>query len=451
MMFAWDLKQFKWDHIVLAALRVFRQEFGHCNVYRAFTVPSQFPWPEPAWGLRLGDIVATIRGGGFDGNLDKRDLEKLGFVWSVSEAEWNDRIMPAFETFHRLNGHCRVHKFFVVPSDENWPTQSWGMKLGSIVNTVRSQGSYSTQVSRDRARLEEMGFVFNVLESDWSERIMPAFENFHRLNGHCRVPLAFVVPSDENWPTQSWGLKLGSIVSTVRSKGSYSTQVSRDRARLEEMGFVFNVLKPDWSEQIMPAFKAFHQLNGHCRVPIAFVVPSNENWPTQTWGLKLGSIVNRVRSQGSYSTQVSRDRARLEELGFVWNIIESKWSERVLPALQTFCKVYGHCRVHQSFIVPTDADWPENLHGLKLGLIVRKIRNPGIYFDQVVRSLDLLVVIEFNTKIPARKWGERVEPMLVTFEELHGHRVVLRDFVVPSSSPWNRKDWGIPLGKLKHK
>ncbi|GMF47990.1 unnamed protein product [Phytophthora fragariaefolia] len=75
MMFAWDANQCKWDHRVLPALRVFRQKFGHCKVKYTFTVPSQFPWPEPAWGLRLGETVQRIRGGGLDVNQDMRELE----------------------------------------------------------------------------------------------------------------------------------------------------------------------------------------------------------------------------------------------------------------------------------------------------------------------------------------------------------------------------------------
>ncbi|GMF47991.1 unnamed protein product [Phytophthora fragariaefolia] len=352
--------------------------------------------------------------------------------------------MPAFEAFHRGNGHCRVPRSFVVPSDEDWPTQSWGLKLGKVVNRIRC-GSYSTKVSRDRAQLDELGFVFDVSESDWRERIMPAFEAFHRLNGHCRVLRSFVVPSDENWPTQLWGLKLGTVVNTIRC-GGYSTQVSRDRAQLDELGFVFDVLESVWSDRIMPAFETFHQLHGHCRVLRSFVVPSDENWPTQSWGLKLGTVVNTIRC-GGYSTQVSRDRAQLDELGFVWNIIEYKWSERILPALQTFCKVHGHCRVYKSFIVPADAAWPENLHGLKLGVVVNRIRFSGSYFNQVVRSLDLLAAIEFDTKIPARKWGERVEPMLATFEQLHGHRVRAVQFRGPVELSLEREGLGHPVGQ----
>ncbi|EGZ07064.1 hypothetical protein PHYSODRAFT_530680 [Phytophthora sojae] len=201
----------------------------------------------------------------------------------------------------------------------------------------------------------------------------------------------------------------------------------------------------------MPAFEAFHRLNGYCRVPRPFVVPSDERWPTLLWGLKLGIIVKGIR-RGTYSTQVSHDRARLVELGFVWDTYEFEWSERIMPALETFHRLHGHCRVPVSFVVPLDENWPRlllhpKLHGLKLGFALAGVRRRGYYFDQIARSMDALEAIEFDLMTPVtKKWEDRVEPMLATFEQLHGHRDVPRDFVVPSSSPWIKKDWGIQLG-----
>ncbi|KAJ8564204.1 hypothetical protein ON010_g7140 [Phytophthora cinnamomi] len=66
--------------------------------------------------------------------------------------------------------------------------------------------------------------------------------------------------------------------------------------------------------------------------------------------------------------------------------------------------------------------------------------------------MDKLEAIEFDSKIAVSMWHERVEPILDTFEQLHGHCSVPRDFVVPSSiSPWKEKDWGVQLGKLERR
>ncbi|KAE8910097.1 hypothetical protein PF001_g30739 [Phytophthora fragariae] len=144
-----------------------------------------------------------------------------------------------------------------------------------------------------------------------------------------------------------------------------------------------------------------------------------------------------------------RDKTRLKELGFVWDFFESEWSKRIMPALEAFHQLHGHCRVSRSFVVPSEATWPENAHGLKLGIIVGTIHRSASHFDQIARSMNSLAAIEFDSKIAVSKWKNRVEPILTTFEQLYGHRNVPRDFVVPSTPPWQKKDWGIQLGKLE--
>ncbi|KAE9148846.1 hypothetical protein PF006_g6615 [Phytophthora fragariae] len=437
-----------WREKVIPALRVFRQEFGHCNVSSGFTVPSHLPWPEAAWEMNLGYIVQMTRGGSISGNQHKRELEELGFVWDFYEFEWSERIMPALEIFHRLEGHCRVPNSFVVPSDDNWLKVSWDLKLGNVISGIRSKGCYSTQISRDKTRLEELGFVWDFYEFEWSERIMPALETFHRLEGHCRVPNSFVVPSDDNWLKVSWDLKLGNVVRGIRSKGSYSTQISRDKTRLEELGFVWDFNEYEWSERVMPALESFHRLEGHCRVPKSFVVPSDDNWPIALWGLKVGNVVRGIRSKGSYSTQISRDKTRLKELGFVWDFYEYEWSERIMPALETFHRLEGHCRVPKSFVVPSDENWPIALWGLKIGNVVSGIRSKGSYSTQISRDKTRLEELGFVWDFYEFEWSERIMPALETFHRLEGHCRVPNSFVVPSDDNWLKVSWDLKLGNV---
>ncbi|EGZ07141.1 hypothetical protein PHYSODRAFT_341316 [Phytophthora sojae] len=462
-----------------------------------------------AGAVRVAAVAVAPRSPRVAGSIDPfhRPCELLRF-YSSSDAEGHDRpqrrplvennsvawqevVKPSLFTFLKLKTHLMVPVAFVVPhGDEAWPKAArtssewpeylWDQYLGNKVQNIRQRGDFVEQVRADqeelerlnfrfglalsgrkcqektllnvipdKRHLEELGVVRNDPESKWNERIMPAFETFHRLNGHCRVLRSFVVPSNERWPTLSWGLKLGIIVNGIR-RGTYSTQVSRDRARLVELGFVWDPYEFDWSERIMPALETFHRLHGHYRVPVSFVVPLDENWPKLSWGLNLGSAVMTIR-QGSYCTEVARSKTHLDELGFVWDVYKSEWRERILPALKAFYRVHGHCRVPAAFEVPAEAAWPEKFHGLELGTAVHTIRG-GAYFDQIAREMDLLEAIEFDSRTPVtKKWEQRVEPMLATFEQLHGHRDVPRDFVVPSRSLWEKKDWGIQLGKLEQK
>jgi hypothetical protein len=47
--------------VILQALRTYRELYGNLYVGQLFVVPSSPPWPQSAWGMRLGSRVATIR------------------------------------------------------------------------------------------------------------------------------------------------------------------------------------------------------------------------------------------------------------------------------------------------------------------------------------------------------------------------------------------------------
>ena len=71
---------------VIAALRVYKEQFGDVRVPTRFAVPDSEPWPTSAHGLKLGIRVAAIRSTGkyVSGSDERRtELEDLGFEWRL--------------------------------------------------------------------------------------------------------------------------------------------------------------------------------------------------------------------------------------------------------------------------------------------------------------------------------------------------------------------------------
>jgi Helicase associated domain len=67
-----------------------------------------------------------------------------------------------------------------------------------------------------------------------------ALQVYKDLHGHLLVPQVFVIPTDDpKWPEQIRGLKLGEIVSGIRTKGYYQNY----KDELQEMGFCFERLR----------------------------------------------------------------------------------------------------------------------------------------------------------------------------------------------------------------
>ncbi len=118
--------------------------------------------------------------------------------------------------------------------DAAYSENAWGLKLGVNLQFIRSEGYYSEH----RGRLEALGVNFDVKKIDVRgfDVIYSALEAYKTVHGNLLVPFKFVVPQgDVNYPPETWGMKLGSNVKTIRHDGAYSEH----RVKLEELGFVF--------------------------------------------------------------------------------------------------------------------------------------------------------------------------------------------------------------------
>ena len=85
--FVWDVPEWRWE-CVLGALRVYKEVHGDLQVPRAFVVPSQAPWPEAAWGIKLGFAANNIRHSGLyvrDHSDRRAELDALGFLYDASK------------------------------------------------------------------------------------------------------------------------------------------------------------------------------------------------------------------------------------------------------------------------------------------------------------------------------------------------------------------------------
>ncbi|KAL3660813.1 hypothetical protein V7S43_014215 [Phytophthora oleae] len=368
---------------------------------------------------------------------------------------WQKTVNPALRTYLELNNNLLIPIKFIVPiNDGNWPEETWGYPLGKHVKSLRqcwSKGKLPDFAVQD---LLEMDFVFDVSQYKWDHMTMPALLRYSELHGHSDVPQRFrIKPGDNKWPEKLWGFHLGTQVLNIRIRGDFKAQVAKDREKLARIEFCFESSFADreWKTRVLPSLVVYPQKFGNCDVPERFEVPDCPPWPKAAAELRLGPVVDRMRRQKGYAEQCARDADVLEKLGFVWDHYWANWNDRVFPALETFKLVKGYNKIPQSFVVPCTPLWPERAHGLRIGNIMNSIRCHCDYFDQIARRADRLAALGFEFPIAQKRWDQRVEPLLAMFGELHGHRNVPIDFVVPSEAPWKERDWSIQLGKLKRK
>ena len=59
--FVWDEYERRWMEEVQPALLAYREVYGDLRVPGGFVVPSEAPWPEACWEMKLGNTVHNIR------------------------------------------------------------------------------------------------------------------------------------------------------------------------------------------------------------------------------------------------------------------------------------------------------------------------------------------------------------------------------------------------------
>ena len=189
------------------------------------------------------------------------------------------------------------------------------------------------------------------------------------------------------------------------------------------------------------AYRAEHGLDGSSQIMLHFNyrVPARAPYPEHTWGFKLGSAVHSVKYYDKYAEY----RPVLSELGISTADENERKFERFMVALETFKKLYGHLRVPRSFVVPDNSSWPQELRGLKLGVVVSSTRAKKTHdFPERVARLNEIgfvwdaVQTSSNLTIAA----------LTAFKDVHGHVDVPKSFIVPQNAQFPKETWGMRLG-----
>lgn len=113
-------------------------------------------WPPHTHKLKLGSVLLRIRRGkSFSGECYRRIMDSIGVPMETFRERNFDQLIAALKTHFDLFGDYDIPRYFVVPSDETWPKESWGMALGTRMARIKYR-SDELQASY-RKRLYDMG------------------------------------------------------------------------------------------------------------------------------------------------------------------------------------------------------------------------------------------------------------------------------------------------------
>lgn len=337
---------------IIDAIYIFKKIYNDLQISVKFEVPAEDPWPSSLHGLRLGRRLEKILSTRefFDNHPDYVEkMRKLDFEPNVRSLidDWA-MIYQALKVFKEVYGNLRVPSKFVVPDTAPWTRLSRNLKLGVRVAAIRSAGRYVKDHPYRKAELDELGFEWRLRDhthkqqvgEELFDQVLNALKVYKEIvNEDLNVPLDFKVPDNHaDWPVDIWGLKLGDMVQLIRNKDKLVYGHSDRETKLNDIGFPWEenkrtVFAKKRFELVFDALVIFKQLFGNLFVPQAFIIPQEDPWPEELWGLKLGARVNAIRAQGTLVTNSPERRERLSEIGFIWELPNHIKRRRKITAL----------------------------------------------------------------------------------------------------------------------
>lgn len=334
--------------------------------------------------------------------------------------------------YQLLYGNMLVPTSFTVPADKwGWPKECWNIRLGIVVQTIR-RGSYADR----KQELIEMGFCYDVYKERYKV-VLAALLAYKKLHGNLLVPQHYVVPSkSEAYHKDALGLKLGSVVHSIRQKEVHS----HHKEELISIGFDYSSQSKVGWNTFKTAMAAFTKIYNHTIVSEPFVIPSNSTkWPKETWGLKLGATVDSVKRNYEFKDK----REELIKMDFCFDKYRARYHV-IRETLLHYKKVHGDMLVPIRYIVPSTPEWPLYMWGVNLGGPVHGIRRGTSFRNKKEDLLSIGFVYVVRKKFPY----EDVKIAVYKYRELHHGSVdIPAVYNIPHDDPWYPEEtWGMRLG-----
>jgi hypothetical protein len=259
-------------------------------------------------------------------------LDKLDFKWGrlkvAANSQRNDErwleMYKKLKAYHEKHGHCKV----TIQSNE----------LGGWVSQQRIARKSMPQNRKDM--LDELDFVWFVDNWDVMYKQLVKFRQEH---GHIEIPTRCV----ENRSLGEWCRK-------QRGHMRQNKLPPERRGRMEEINFDFELQSEKneriWNEKFR-SLKKYKLEHGDC------LVPSRKDSKKAVSDPKLSSWVRHQREHYKSGTIPNHRMQQLEEVEFVWSIVDrgsqSTTEKQNLLWEKSYEKLRKFHEVHGHFTVPT--------------------------------------------------------------------------------------------------
>lgn len=279
---------------------------------------------------------------------------------------------------------------------------------------------------------------------------------FKKLYGHLDIPVTYVIGSNPKirWPKHLKGFELGRYAKYIRHNMISKAFAPEIHKKLVDLGFAtetgtFNH-RPNLASLII-----YKSIFGHLNIPTSYQIGQDEHadkWPVGLLGRRLGDYAQGIRRALKRNIFPPEVVQQLRDMQFPFS---GTYPTVQFEVLQAYKAVHGDLLVPHNYVVPSDAQWPAQYHGMKLGEYVQNVRRQLRDGDYITETEEKLRQMGMKDSIRAEK--EECTPLACeVFVKKYGHGIVNNKFIVPSGdSSWPRVTWGLRLGdtlmRLRHR
>jgi len=412
----------RWNN-VFGALELYKELHGHLNVPLNFVIPSEAPWDERVWGLRLGNRVGTIRSQGslIKGEPSRRkQLEDLGFEFDQMAA--------------RAKRGRKSEKDLELAEELRW-----GMNLRK--EELLEDARYYVRRGEDLSATDvRSGSKYNEEQTEEEEEIV--------------------------WPVHSAELPYPSLPEREReslyyteglfeAEGWYDCSPGAEADPFVQMEIMSSMEKEYFDKKPMESAKLFN-LHYPVYLQKAFKekVRDLQKEADEPSARNVGRQPPRDYMINSY-WMTPEEKELVAEQGYVWDEFGEGFTwEEVIVALRLFKKLEGHLDVPEDFQVPADLEWPDEFANMPLGAFVVGFRNGDIDAKFHKERWQILDELEFDWKEEEYKdqylyfnWNKLVTG-LYSLVKIKGDSLVDLDYTFPPVEPWPVSLYGLEIGKM---